>query len=197
MQPGHVSKVNIHHGHPPNQQRPRYHKHGTGHTTYVATAGGRSTAGCSRFKRLAATTLKNRVPDDFEVNRFIASGGLEIPLPLEPTGDPAADLPGHDQAGFLRTQVRFRVFRIHSDNLLQDLNDHPLSDRQKIEHEVAGDTGPAGETTVVVTIPDMLISRSLVDWMVGRLDRLEVLEPHCLRDYLISRLEAMLGRYAA
>jgi hypothetical protein len=120
----------------------------------------------------------NRVPVDFNADKYIARGGLETASHHE------AGLPKH---GFT---LKLRVFDGRRDNLLQDIEEFPLAEKQVLEPE-------QGTENHILTVSGMRASHQLTEWIVGRLDRVEVLAPVKMRRYIAEEIAAMHQLYAA
>ena len=85
--------------------------------------------------------------------------------------------------------LKLRVYN-GNDNLRLDLEEFPLTlMKQTIEDE-------PGTNNFIVTAPGIRASHHLVDWILGRADRVEVLAPARLRSYVADRIEKMYRRYA-
>ena len=129
---------------------------------------------CSRITDPKVSERPNLVPADFNADAFVAEGGLD--------GD-AADwgLPSR----------RFTLeLRIHSaeGNLLPDLEAFPLSPDQAIKRE-------KGKDSYLLTAPRMHGTHQLIEWILGRVEHVEVLAPSSLRKYIVERLETTLALY--
>ena len=132
---------------------------------------------CNRIKSPTVTTQFNRVPDEFRTQNFIRNGGMEVEVP---------ELTGMAKRGFT---LKLRVYD-GNDNLRLDLEQFPLTlMTQTIEDEQS-------TNNFLVTAPGMRASHHLVDWILGRTDRVEVLAPATLRNYVADRIEKMHRRYA-
>ena len=84
--------------------------------------------------------------------------------------------------------LKLRVMDGTRDNLLQDLEEYPLSREQTIHKE-------RGTDSHVLTAAGMRASHQLIEWIVGRLDRVEVLEPKSLRNHVAERIAAIHSQY--
>jgi hypothetical protein len=133
---------------------------------------------CVRMSNVEISKWSNQAPADFDADKFIARGGLETESHHE------AGLP---KRGFT---LKLRVFDGASDNLLQDLEEFPLSRTQTIKKE-------KGTSNHILTAPGIRASHQLTEWIVGRLDRVEVLAPVKLRTYIADQLAATQQRYTA
>ena len=132
---------------------------------------------CVRMSNVEISERSNQVPEDFDADKYIARGGLETESHHE-TGLP--------KRGFTLT---LRVFDGEKDNLLQDLTEFPLSTTQTIDKE-------KGTSNHILTASGMRASHQLTEWIVGRLDRVEVLAPVKLRHYIADEIAATHQLYA-
>ena len=115
------------------------------------------------------------VPPEFSADSFVEEGGLD--------GD-AADwgLPSR------RFTLELRIHSAHED-MISDLQAFPLSPDQKISKEKA--TG-----NHLLTVPRMHGTHQLIEWILGRVEHVEVLAPTSLRNYIVERLHSTLALYA-
>jgi len=130
---------------------------------------------CARITGVTVSDKPNLVPDDFNADTFIDQVGL----------DRDADDWGGSERGFKL------VLRIHdgdSDNLLNDLQEFPLSKDQTIEKEM-------GSNHYLLTAKRVRGTHQLIEWILGRVDRIEVVAPVNLRQYIVERLDAMRAIY--
>jgi len=132
---------------------------------------------CTRIEKPALGSLANRVPDDFKAEEYIQQGGLDVMLREEMA-----------LAGRAFT-LKLRIY-VDDDNLLQDLAEFPLSNRQTIEPE-------PGTGNHLLSASGMHASYQLVEWILGRMERVEVLAPAKLRDYIAEHIAKMHMRYLA
>ena len=131
---------------------------------------------CSRIDTATVSSRPNRVPNGFSADAYIAKGGLEN---------------GFRQQLSLSERSFTLKLRIHSESgesLLQDLREYPLSQAQAIIRE-------PGTENHILSAPRMRASYHLVEWILGRMERVEVLSPVSLRDYIGSRIEVMHRLY--
>jgi predicted DNA-binding transcriptional regulator YafY len=130
---------------------------------------------CARISDAEVSDKPNLVPDDFDTDHFIERVGLDVD---------ALDwkLP---ERGF---KLILRVFDADSDNLLQDLHEFPLSKQQEIMQE-------EGTGNHILMARRMRATHQLIEWIMGRLDRIEVLAPVVLREHIVRQLTAMQERY--
>ena len=77
-----------------------------------------------------------------------------------------------------------------NDNLVRDLREFPLSEEQEIEERL-------GKGDCLLTARGMLPTHTLIDWIMGRLDRVEVLEPPAIREYVSDKVRAMYKMYCS
>ncbi len=130
---------------------------------------------CARISEAEVSDKPNLVPDDFDAGKFIDQVGLDVD---------AFDwaLP---ERGF---KLILRVFDGDSDNLLQDLREFPLSKKQEIMLE-------EGSGHHLLMARRMRATHQLIEWIMGRLDRIEVVAPLALREHIVAQLEATRARY--
>ena len=131
---------------------------------------------CARITDASVSERANRVPDDFDADKFISSIGLEYES-HEESGLPAK--------GF---KLELRIIDAARDNLLKDLQEFPLSKKQSIKKE-------KGTDNYILTAPGTRATHQLTEWIVGRLDRVEVLVPTKLRAYIANRIAAVHDLY--
>jgi len=124
---------------------------------------------CARISKAKVSERANRVPDDFDADKFIEKAGLDVGL---------WDESGAWERAFTLT---LRIFHGKSDNLLQDLREFPLSKKQTIEAE-------PGTGHHILKAPGMRASHQLVEWTVGRLNRVEVISPPRFREYIADQI---------
>lgn len=130
---------------------------------------------CNRIETARMSRKSSRVPADFDASAYIDDGSLDVRLREQ-------------------TELSSRAFtlklRIYSanDNLLRDLEEFPLSDKQSIWPE-------SGTDSVVLHASGMHATFQLVEWILGRMDRVEVLAPLKLRNYVAARIARMHSRY--
>jgi len=132
---------------------------------------------CARIEQATTSDTPNKVPNDFSCDAFIEKEGMDVAV--YDNGKP------WDRA----FSLKLRVFAGASDNLLQDLREFPLSRKQRIVPEEGSDNH-------ILTAPGMRASHQLTEWVVGRLDRVEVIAPTRFRDHIASRLSAAAGIYS-
>ena len=93
------------------------------------------------------------------------------------------------QASDNKFAVVWKVPRSSSSNLLLDLEEFPISRQQVLEVE-------SSTKTFVLTAPGMRASHQLVEWILGRMDRVEVLEPVKLRNYISEHVALVHQLYS-
>jgi hypothetical protein len=131
---------------------------------------------CARITDASVSKRANRVPDDFDADRFIEQVGLDVGT-HEESGLPAK--------GFT---LKLRLIDADRDNLLQDLKEFPLAKKQTLEKE-------HGTDNYMLSAPGTRATHQLTEWIVGRLDRVEVLGPPKLRSYIADRIAAVHRLY--
>jgi predicted DNA-binding transcriptional regulator YafY len=131
---------------------------------------------CVRMSDAEISERRNKVPEEFDANQYIAKGGLEAG--------------SHDESGLPARgfTLKLRIFDGESDNLLQDIDEFPLSMSQSIEKE-------KGTRNHILTAPGMRASHQLTEWILGRLDRVEVLAPVKLRTHVAEQVSAVHALY--
>jgi len=118
--------------------------------------------------------------DGFDLQQFIDEQRLEVPL-LPPPGTSA---PGNMSL----------VLHVYSsptgpgDALIDDLRAYPLAIDQQLT--LSGD-----QSFHVMSIDSIVPTESLVSWILGRHDRVEVVSPCWLRQLIRQRIAAMQRRY--
>lgn len=132
---------------------------------------------CVRFTKPQVSDRNNKVPAEFDAEKYIARGGLEVESHEE------AGLPAR---GFT---LKLRIYDGDNDNLRQDLEEFPLSKGQTITKE-------KGAGQHLLTAPGVRASHQLTEWILGRLDRVEVIAPRKLRRYITDQVAAIQARYA-
>ena len=85
-------------------------------------------------------------------------------------------------------KLKLRIINAASDNLLQDLKEFPLSKKQVLEEE-------QGTDNYILSAPGTRATHQLSEWIVGRLDRVEVLAPPKFRTYIADRIAAVHRLY--
>ena len=133
---------------------------------------------CARLSDVVVSERQNRVPQDFDASRYVDEGRLDVPITK------------FDGLPSRRFELVLRIFDVKpgGDNLLWDLTEFPLSKSQEIIKE-------EGTNNVLLTASRMRATHQLVEYIVARLDRVEVVRPAGLRAYVVSRLDAMRDRY--
>ena len=130
---------------------------------------------CARVSDAKVSERPNLVPDDFDADTFIERTGLD-----SDAGD--WGLPSRS------FKLTLRIFDGDCDNLLSDLGEFPLSKDQEIIRE-------AGTNNYLVSARRIRGTHQFIEWIMGRLDRIEVIAPVSLRDFIIERIDAMQARY--
>jgi len=130
---------------------------------------------CNRIKNPTVTDQPNNVPKTFKTKTFIDDGGMEVEVP---------ELKEMAKRGFTLELLMYDG----NDNLRRDLEEYPVSRKQTVKDV-------PGTKNFKVTARHMRASRQLVEWILGRADRVEVLAPAELRHYIADRIEKMHQRY--
>ena len=118
-----------------------------------------------------------RVPDEFDATDYVNKGGLDVML--------RKNIGVGSNRSFT---LKLRIYT-GGDNLSRDLEAFPISPTQRIENE-------SDSEHEILTATGMRASHQLVEWILGRTDRVEVLAPEKLRTYIGNKIEAMHRRYA-
>ena len=131
---------------------------------------------CARITDASVSERANRVPEDFDADKFIDRVGL--------------DVESHDESGLPASgfKLKLRIIDAGSDNLLRDLKAFPLSKNQDLTKEKDTDN-------YILSAKNMRATHQLTEWIVGRLDRVEVLAPLTLRAYIAGRIAAVHRLY--
>jgi hypothetical protein len=138
---------------------------------------------CNRIEdAIVSVNRRNSVPMDFSAAEYVTSGQIDVGFTL----------PGHNSER--NFTLVLRIYKGASnkstiDNLLQDLEEFPLSKNQTIAEE-------PGTENYLLTARDMRATHQLVEWIVGRMERVEVRSPEKLRRYVGQKIDAMHQRYA-
>ena len=132
---------------------------------------------CARISDASVSAQANWVPADFNAEHFIEHGGLDV------------DVDGAAHGSGRAFTLRLRIVAGDSDNLLQDLQEFPLSSKQKVE-KIRG-TGD-----YLLKASGMRATHQLTEWIVGRLDRVEVLAPERLRLYVAEQVDDLQKIYS-
>jgi predicted DNA-binding transcriptional regulator YafY len=130
---------------------------------------------CARITDAKVSDKPNLVPSDFSADQFIQETGLD--------GD--VDDWGGSGRGF---KLVLRIFDADQDNLLADLETFPLSKDQTIEKE-------KGTNNCLLMAKRVRGTHQLIEWILGRVERIEVVAPVNLRQYIVDRLDAMRAVY--
>src|SRR5690554_221943 len=144
----------------------------------------------NRFTDLQLSEQANRVPDDFEVMPWLQRGGMDI-LAL-PSSDSASSADSKsDDSNNDNVDVLLRIYSAKPkqiDNLIRDLQESRLADDQ---------VGPQldDEGHWQMCLPQTRVTFQLIEWILGRGDRVEVLQPQALREHIQAHLKTTLQRY--
>jgi hypothetical protein len=145
---------------------------------------------CNRIEDAIVTAKLNRVPADFSATEYVKAGQIDVDLYRQPAQNPEPNF-----------TLLLRIYKgtndksdndkkkKNKDNLLLDLEEFPLSKEQTIAKE-------PGTENYLLTAPDMRATHQLVEWIVGRMARVEVVAPDKLRSHVVKQINAMQKRYA-
>ena len=133
---------------------------------------------CNRIENASVSSKAHEVPEDFDIEAYVNDGRLDLMAF------------GNAEPGSKRFTLKLRVNSKGSNNLIRDLEEYPLSSRQSLEKQ-------SGTAVYQLTAPGMLPTHTLVDWIMGRLDNVEVIEPPALRKHVSDKVRAMYEMYHA
>ncbi len=132
---------------------------------------------CSRFDQAEVSTASNLVPDAFALTSWLRENYKGVPirgLKLSEMGP---------------MTLKLRLFVDASSALVQDLKKHPIADMQRILG-----TGKEREETRLVA-ENVWPTVELMNWLLARGHRVEVLEPAFLRQRMVDEVASMSRRY--
>jgi hypothetical protein len=133
---------------------------------------------CNRIEDAnVADDRPNRVPADFNARKFVEAGKLDVGFTL----------PGHKPGQTFTLKIR--IHKGNNDNLILDLEEFPLAISQTISKDQRTENH-------LLRASNMRATHQLIEWILGRAERIEVLEPPELRCYVADRVEEMHRRYA-
>lgn len=130
---------------------------------------------------IEATSQQSRTTG-FNLQEYIREQKLEAPL--APLNGESCQQPFH------------LMLRLHPntspgfDALLEDLELHPLNPSQKLIEA-------SDQTHHMLSADSIVATEALANWIVSRLDRVEVISPLWLRTVIASRIQAVQKRYEA
>ena len=133
---------------------------------------------CNRIENANISKEAHQVPKDFDLEDYVNKGRLDLMA--------FANTVRGRRSFTLKLLIRGDI----DDNLVRDLIEFPLSKVQEIEERI--DTGDC-----LLTARGMLPTHTLIDWILGRLDRVEVLEPPAIREYVSDKVRAMYKVYCS
>ena len=130
---------------------------------------------CNRMSNVSVSKQQHQVPHDFDINVYVEKGRLDMR---------AFDCSSEESRSFTLK------LRIHgqADNLIRDLKEHPLSEHQQILPDTENDAH-------ILTASGMRATHSLVEWVMGRMERVEVILPLRLRKHVMEKVDAMHSLY--
>jgi len=118
----------------------------------------------------------------FDLQQYIQAQKLEVPLS-----------PVQDQQHVRPIQLMLHIHPTadrHHDSLLEDIELHPIHPDQRV-------TAASDQTHHVLSVDQIIPTEALSNWIVSRLDRVEVVSPGWLRELISSRIQAVQRRYQA
>lgn len=130
---------------------------------------------CSRIVGPRVVSISNKVPDDFDAMAHVAKGKMDVAL--------RKDIGLSDRAFTLVLKVV-----PGKDNLVNDLAEYPLSQKQTLEQD-------ADSSAYILRAANMRLTYQLVEWIMARMDRVEVLSPHGLRSHMQKKIASMHQLY--
>jgi hypothetical protein len=134
---------------------------------------------CNCIEDAVVTTHRpNRAPADYSAADYVKSGKVDVPI-----------WPADNKSERKFTLELVVYAHKENDKLLQDLEEFPLSKKQTINKE-------PGTENYLLTARDMRATHQLVEWIIGRMERVEVKAPEKLRSYVGDKINAMQQRYA-
>jgi SpoVK/Ycf46/Vps4 family AAA+-type ATPase len=131
---------------------------------------------CNRIENITLSEIPSRVPQSFSIDEYVRAGALEIPI--------------QSLSSSLREpfELVLRLKQPASDNMLRDIEEFPLERSQAIiKSGINGD--------YLLKIPRQTANVALINWIFARQERIEVVEPLPLRQYVIAKLHATARSY--
>ncbi|MEQ3724481.1 WYL domain-containing protein [Alcanivorax sp.] len=134
-----------------------------------------------RFVTLEVSRHKSEAPKDFNLASWLNDGGMDVAVF------------GNNETKPPRFDVRLRIFAPGSgtaDNMIRDMEESRLAENQ---------IGPTlqDDGTWLVTLPDRVITHQLIEWVLGRGPRVQVLSPPDLENRVIEHLNQSLSLYSS
>lgn len=132
-----------------------------------------------RFRDLVMSPEKSDVPPDFKLMPWLESGGMDVAVS------------GEDENEHPRYDVKLKLYHStdgHPDNMIRDLSESRLAENQ---------VGPEdqGDGASLLVLPRTRITYQLIEWILGRGARVEVLKPQVLRGWIMRHLSSAFERY--
>lgn len=118
----------------------------------------------------------------FDLQRFISEERLEVPLHPPEVEQPENTMP-------LMLHIHPVAGESH-DALLEDLELHPIHPDQRL-------TPASDRSHYILSVNGIIPTEALANWIISRLDRVEVVSPTWLRQLITSRIAAVQRRYLA
>lgn len=133
---------------------------------------------CNRISGAQVSKEPHQVPDAFDVDEYVNEGRMEMLAYARKDRDSANR----------RFTLELRLRSQYSQNMIKDLMEYPLSENQDIEKE-------RGTEDYILKARGMRATHSLVEWVMGRMSQVEVLEPASFRNHIKAQIDAMYRQY--
>ena len=133
---------------------------------------------CNRIKDARVSREPHQVPDEFNADTYAREGRLDLVAYADKDGE-----------GITRSfTLSLRLDGKRSQNMIRDLEEYPLSKNQHIDKE-------PGSDDYILKASGMRATHSLVEWVMGRVGLVEVLEPKNFRNHIKAQVERMYQQY--
>jgi len=129
---------------------------------------------CNRIHNAKISPQAHEVPDNFDADDYVNKGRLDVLA--------YADKDSGPRSFTLKLRIR------QSGNLVKDLREYPLSANQRI-------TNQPDSNYFTLEAAGMRATHSLVEWIMGRLDRVEVISPKHFREHIKDQVAGMYQLY--
>lgn len=133
---------------------------------------------CNRIQSASISRKAHQVPEYFNVTDYVNQGFVDVPAYNEAP-------PESDNNSF---SLILKIWGDEDDNFIRDLDEYRLSAKQQLT--LVPDKG-----YYLLEAPDMRATQALVEWVLGRMERVEVVEPSHFRNYIRQKTEQILQRY--
>lgn len=132
---------------------------------------------CSRIDNARIIGIRNQVPDTFDAMAYVASGKLDVAL--------------RDNIGLSHRAFTLKLKIVPGeDNLVNDLYEYPLSAQQTLESD-------PDSSSCILRASSMRLTHQLIEWIMARMDRVEVLSPPALRSHIQQKIASMHQLYSS